>query len=297
MNKKTLVLLPVLTTFLLVGCGSPESPSSNPTTNPASTSGSSPISSSTSLVTKYTVTFAGTNMNPIQIEAGQQLTKPVDPSKDGYIFVGWYMDEQYTTPAIFPLTINSDTTIYANFYSHKEAFKKARNNTIGEDVAGYEYDYELNVTAGYMGVNLTGQTSGNAKYKSNTSDVSFYDEHSNTGTLFYDGTKYQFKKARELHKVSLDKNNVVKKYTIEDVGDDYKFDSSSFAKAIFEYGDDSKLEVTPTAKENDYLLKTSFNFSQAIAVVGNYVNHPMVEKLIGELPETSVATEMHVQLG
>ena len=208
--------------------------------------------------------------------------------------MGWYMDSEYTTPVVFPLTISSDITIYANFYSHKDAFKKARNNTIGDDVAGYEYDYSLVVTAGYMSLNLSGQTEGNSKYKAQTSDISFYDEHVNSGVLFYDGTKYQFKKGRELHNVSLDENEVVKKYTIDEVGDDYKFDSSSFAKAIFEYGDDSKLEVTPTAKANDYILKTSFNFSQAVSLVGNYVNHPMVEKLIGELPETSVKTDMHV---
>ena len=252
------------------------------------------FSSSDQQTILYTVSFANTDMASVQIEAGNALQKPTDPSKANCLFVGWYKDSSFQTEVSFPLTINENTTIYANFYSYQEAFSKARNNTIGDTVEGYEYDYTLGVDVSYMSFALKGNTIGNSKYSANSTDVSFYDEHVNSGALFYDGSKYQIKKGRELHEVSLDENDNVKKYKIKEVGEDYKYNSSSFAKAIFEYSDDKHKSIKPTSNSNEYLLDVSFNPSQAIALVGNYVNHPIVEKLIGELPETSVSTAMYV---
>lgn len=283
MRKKTLLV--VVASLFLAGCGGGgETPASTPTGTP----------SSQELVVKYTVKFANTNMPDVQVEAGKSLQRPADPSKANSVFVGWYKESTFQTEVVFPLVINADTTIYANFYSYQDAFQKARNNTIGDSVAGYEYDYTLNVTAGYMSLNLAGNTVGNSKYVAGSTDVSFYDEHVNSGALFYDGSKYQIKKGRELHEISLDENDNVKKYKITEVGEEYKYDSSSYAKAIFEYSDEKLKSIKPTSNPNEYELDVSFNPSQAIALVGNYVNHPMVEKVIGELPDTSVTTAMYV---
>ena len=282
MLKKSFLV--IAASLLLAGCGGGGSPASSP----------SGASSSSQQAINYTVKFANTTMADVQIEAGQSLQKPADPSKANCVFVGWYREASFQTEVSFPLTINADTTIYANFYSYEEAFKKARNNTIGDSIPGYEYDYTLDVTAGYMSLNLAGNTVGNSKYVAAATDVSFYDEHVNSGALFYDGSKYQIKKGRELHEISLDENDNVKKYKIKEVGEDYKHDSSSFAKAVFEYSDDKLKSIQPTSNPNEYQLDVSFNPSQAIALVGNYVNHPMVEKLIGELPATSVTTAMYV---
>lgn len=245
-------------------------------------------------VTKYTVTFANTSMSSVQIEAGKTLAKPADPSKANSMFTGWFLDADFTKEASFPMAINADTTLYAQFYSYQEAFQKARNNTIGNNVAGYEYDYTLQVSVGYMSLTLNGNTTGNSKYNASSTDVTFYDAHANSGALFYDGTKYSIKKGRELHEISLDENEVVKKYKISNVGDDYKYDSSSFAKAVFEYDETKLKEIKPTSTANEYQLKTGFNASAGIALVGNYINHPMVEKLIGEVPETNISTGMFV---
>lgn len=233
-------------------------------------------------------------MSSVQVEEGKSLAKPTDPSKEGHLFVGWYMDANFTQEVNFPLTINSNTTIYAKFYAYKDAFAKARNNTIGDDVAGYEYDYTLKVTASYMGIAFNGNTVGNSKYSKNSTDVKFYDEHVNSGALFYDGSKYEILKGSNLHTITLNENDVINKYKIEEVGSDYKYDSSSFAKAVFEYDESQLKSINKTTTANEYELKTSFNFSSAVGLVGNYVNHPMIEKIIGQLPETSVDTGMYV---
>ena len=281
MKRKLFVL--ALLPLILCGCG-----------DKSSNSQSGKDSGGNQQVVQYSVHFANTNLSDVKVNAGGSLAKPNDPQKNNYIFVGWYSDAELTQEASFPMTINSETTIYAKFYSYQEAFQKARTNTIGDQVPGYEYDYTVVMTAGYMGLNLTGNTAGNSKYNASSNDVSFYDVHENSGVLFYDGTKYEIKKGAELHKISLDEDGVVKKYEIENVGEDYKYDSSSYAKAIFEYDDSQLHDIEKTSNPNEYKLNTGFNASAGIALVGNYVNHPMVEKLIGELPETSVNTAMYV---
>ena len=284
MKKKIIVL--TFISLILSGCsGSPI------TTSSGDVSGQT---SSQSQIIKYIVHFANTSMNDVQVEEGKSLAKPTDPSKANSIFAGWFKDSAMTQEVGFPLTISAETTIYAKFYSYQEAFQLARANTIGDDVAGYEYDYTLEISAGYMNVTLRGNATGNSKYNASSTDITFYDAHENSGLLFNDGSKYSIKKGRELHEISLDENDVVKKYKISEVGEEYKYDSSSFAKAVFEYDDTKLKEIEPTSTANEYKLKTAFNVSSGIALVGNYVNHPMVEKLVGELPETSVDTGMYV---
>ena len=280
MNKRALLIL--ASAFLLASCGGEGTPGDNPS------------SSSVSEVKRYTVTFANTDMPSVEIEEGAALTRPQDPSKANSLFVGWYLDASFAKEASFPLVIEKDTTLYANFYSYQEAFSKARANTIGEGVPGYEYDYTLDVKATYLGVGLTGKTTGKSQYAKDASEVTFYDAHVNSGALFYDGSKYQIKRGRDLHKISLDENDNVKSYDIEEVGEEYRYDSSAYAKAIFEYEDEKLKSISPTGNPGEYKLDVAFNPSQAIALVGNYLNHPMIEKLLGSLPETSVDTGMVV---
>lgn len=276
--KKKLLLVGIIP-LLFSGCGSSTPEVTQPEQNQT---------------VKYKVKFANTSMSDAQVEAGKTLAKPEDPTKANSMFAGWYKDEAMSQEVSFPLTVNADTTIYAKFYTYQEAFTKARNNTIGDSVPGYEYDYTLEVTAGYMSLSLKGNTTGNSKYNKSSTDVTFYDAHENSGALFNDGTKYSIKKGRDLHVISVDENSTVKKYVINNVGEDYKYDSSSFAKAVFEYDETKLKEIKPTSKANEYQLKTGFNASAGVSLIGNYVNHPMVEKLVGELPETSVDTGMYV---
>lgn len=242
---------------------------------------------------KVTVAYNGTSMANQEMTKGSTLQKPSDPSKDGYIFGGWYADASFATEATFPIVLNSNTTLYARFYSYKEAFEQARDKTVGVSIPGFEFDYTVNATASYMSLALTGNTTGNAKYSKN-GEVNYYDTAVNSGILFYDGTKYQIRKNNSLQKISLDENDVLRKYEAEEVDASYRFDSSSFAKAVFEYSGDQLKSVSKTSVANEYELKTSMNASQAVALVGNYVNHPMVEKILGTLPETSIQTGMFV---
>lgn len=281
------ILLLAMSLSLFAACGGAQTPNENETTQSQKETDPAKQDETCKVI------FSGSGQSDRTLEKGSSLEQPADPVKSGHIFGGWYMDEGYTQKAVFPLLIDRDTTLYAQFYTFQTAFQNARNETIGSAVPGYEYDYTVTATAAYSAVSLNGRTIGNSRY-SNTGDVSFYDEHTNSGILFYDGSKYQIRRANTLQKISLDENDLLRDYSVEEVDDSYRFDSSSFAKALFEYDESQLKSIEKTQTPNEYKLNTSFNASKGIAMAGNYLNSAIVKKLIGDLPETSVQTGMYV---
>ena len=65
----------------------------------------------------YTVTFMsdGEVYKTETVEADYNLNEPVEPTKDGYKFDGWYEDEDFNNKAIFPYTVTEDVTFYAEW--------------------------------------------------------------------------------------------------------------------------------------------------------------------------------------
>ena len=43
------------------------------------------------------------------------VSAPVSPVKDGYSFIGWYYDEDLTSPVTWPITLDQDYTLYAKW--------------------------------------------------------------------------------------------------------------------------------------------------------------------------------------
>ena len=97
MRKISIIFATILmaSMFLLVGCefGSTEEnptveePTSNPTEEP----------DVTPEVTKYTVTFdsnGGSAVESVEIEKGEKIKKPTDPTKEGYTFLGWFLENE-----------------------------------------------------------------------------------------------------------------------------------------------------------------------------------------------------------
>ena len=281
--KKALVLLSLLIVVVLTlaSCGGGDS--TPETTVPTTTAGEE----------TYTVSFNDAGMANRTVNKGSTLARPSDPQKENHIFGGWYLDASFSIPAQFPVTINENTTLYARFYDYQTAFANAREKTIGTTVPGFEYDYSLNVRAAYNGISATGQTEGNAKFSS-SGEVSFYDAHTNSGLLFYDGFSYQIKRDNQLQKISLNENEKMTGYEVEEVDANYRFDSSSFAKALFEYDESQLKSIKKTSKANEYELKTSFNASTGIALASVALNSSIVKRMISSVPENDVKTAMYV---
>ena len=63
----------------------------------------------------YTVKFNGADIEDELVSPNQKVTKPTNPTKEGYEFVGWYLDENYTTEFDFNTSINKNTNLYAKW--------------------------------------------------------------------------------------------------------------------------------------------------------------------------------------
>ena len=67
------------------------------------------------VVEVYTITFnseGGTNIVAQEVEENKKVSKPADPVKEGYTFVGWYVGD---TPYNFDTEVTSDLTIVAKW--------------------------------------------------------------------------------------------------------------------------------------------------------------------------------------
>ena len=66
----------------------------------------------------YTATYnskGGTDVPSQDFMYGDLLDEPEPPTREGYRFVGWYMDENYFYPFNFEATADGDVTLYARW--------------------------------------------------------------------------------------------------------------------------------------------------------------------------------------
>ena len=67
---------------------------------------------------EYTISFNskdGSNIESIKYKEGEKIQEPINPKKEGYIFVGWYEDEYYTKKFDFNNLSNKDIILYAKW--------------------------------------------------------------------------------------------------------------------------------------------------------------------------------------
>lgn len=81
---------------------------------------------------EYTVTYdvaGGSAIAAAKVINGKKAAQPDAPTKDGFDFVGWYVDAEFKTPFNFNAPIVGDTTVYARF--------------VADTFAQAEYDVKL----------------------------------------------------------------------------------------------------------------------------------------------------------
>ena len=70
------------------------------------------------LANTYTVAFdtdGGSVVANQSVKFGEKATKPTNPAKSGYTFVGWYTDRSYATEFDYTKAIMANTTVYAKW--------------------------------------------------------------------------------------------------------------------------------------------------------------------------------------
>ena len=73
---------------------------------------------------KFTVSYSveGAIASTAEITNGKLLEQPAAPEKDGYVFVGWYVDSAYSKTYVFNATpVTADLTLYARFVEAVES--------------------------------------------------------------------------------------------------------------------------------------------------------------------------------
>lgn len=69
-----------------------------------------------------TVTFnsnGGSSVKSVQINKGEKVSKPEDPTLAGYIFDGWYLDKECTKEYSFDTKVENDITLFAKWTEKK----------------------------------------------------------------------------------------------------------------------------------------------------------------------------------
>ncbi|MBR2968173.1 MAG: leucine-rich repeat protein [Clostridia bacterium] len=68
---------------------------------------------------EYTVTFnsmGGSSISEVAVFNGRAIQKPADPTKEGYVFAGWYKEQSCATPFVFGSEkVTSNVTLYAKW--------------------------------------------------------------------------------------------------------------------------------------------------------------------------------------
>ncbi len=104
--KKNLISIIIFLIFLLNGC----------VVDQYADVGEEDYQTSSSLT--YTITFVsngGTDIESLSVLHGNSISEPVEPIKDGYVFCGWYSDDEFTSKYTFGSPVYGNTTLYANW--------------------------------------------------------------------------------------------------------------------------------------------------------------------------------------
>ena len=132
--------------------------------------------------TYYTVTFnsnGGSTVTSQSVRSGNKVTKPADPTKEGYTFDGWYTTNSLTTEFDFNTAIYSSRTLYA---------KWTENTTPTPTVTTYQITYDL-VGGTVAKANPTSYTKDTATFTLNNPTKSGYTFEGWVGTGLSEATK------------------------------------------------------------------------------------------------------------
>ncbi len=87
---------------------------------------------------EFTITFdtqGGSEVKSITIAEGETITMPSNPTKEGYVFDGWYLSDEFIEKFNATQTISSDITVYAKW--KEDYYSKGLNYELINDKREY----------------------------------------------------------------------------------------------------------------------------------------------------------------
>ena len=82
-------------------------------------------------------TQGGSSINDQTPASGSAVAKPADPTREGYTFAGWYIDEACTEAYDFSVAVTADMTLYAKWVKNEAS---SSGSSSGTDNAGGKKD-------------------------------------------------------------------------------------------------------------------------------------------------------------
>ena len=65
-------------------------------------------------------TLGGTSIESVIVKKGEKVDKPTNPIKEGYVLIGWYIDDEFTTQWDFNVDmVEKDTCLYAKWSNNE----------------------------------------------------------------------------------------------------------------------------------------------------------------------------------
>lgn len=189
--KKIIILLLMGLPLFMVGCEKTIEPTEVPSVEETKTPTPVEVWRSVSFESN-----GGTEVLDSRILDGNKVSKPTDPTKEGYTFDGWYKEKELTNLWDFDKNVvNANITLYAKWQELYDI--TFVNNGYGDNVdeivdvlvlpelpvltdenyvfAGWYFDEELTKDA-VIGAELSGDVTLYAKWEKKTYDFSKYDE-------------------------------------------------------------------------------------------------------------------------
>ena len=93
-------------------------------------------------VNSYTVTFntnGGSSIDSLSVEYGRTVTRPSNPTKSGYEFIGWYTDSSLTEEYNFDSPVTKSMTLYAGWAAN--IYRITFNTNGGSSISPMEAAY------------------------------------------------------------------------------------------------------------------------------------------------------------
>ncbi|MCK4552124.1 MAG: InlB B-repeat-containing protein, partial [Tenericutes bacterium] len=98
------------------------------------------------IINQYTISFdsnGGTEVNSITLDYMANLDEPDEPTKEGYTFINWYEDSNFTVPFTFANIPAYDVTLYAKWEINQYIISFDSNG--GTEVSSITQDYMTNL--------------------------------------------------------------------------------------------------------------------------------------------------------
>jgi uncharacterized repeat protein (TIGR02543 family) len=97
-------------------------------------------------INEFTITFnsdGGTDINTITQDYDTDVTEPVEPTKEGYTFVGWYSDSELSLAFIFETMPSEDITLYAKWNINAYTFQYIDDDGTVLFMDDYDFNSDL----------------------------------------------------------------------------------------------------------------------------------------------------------